>query len=64
MDFEYSPSFSCKLTSNTSTTTATLNITTDSLAQNNQLYIMYLATDHTYMGVYMPGTLGIAAFIS
>lgn len=57
MDFEYSPTFSCKVTSDTTTSTANLLINTANTGQNNQLYIMYMATDHDYMGVFMPGPL-------
>lgn len=58
MDFEYSPTFSCQVSSNTTTTSATLIITTTNTGQNNQLYLMYIATDHDFMGVFMPGALG------
>lgn len=57
MDFQYSPVFSCQVSSNTTESSATLLITTQTTSPNNQLYIMYLATDHDFFGVFMPGPL-------
>jgi len=47
------------VTSDTTVSAATLFITTTNSGQNNQLYIMYIATDHDFLGVFMPGPLGI-----
>lgn len=58
MDFEYSPEFSCQVTSGTTVTSGTLFVSTTRTGQNNQLYIMYIATDHDFLGVFMPGPLG------
>ena len=57
MDFEYSPVFSCQVTNATTTTSSTLWITTQNSRRSNQLYITYIATDHDYLGVFMPGPL-------
>lgn len=63
MDFEYSSVFSCQVTGDTTITAASLFITTENTGNNNQLYIMYIATDHDYLGVFMPGPLSIPFFI-
>jgi hypothetical protein len=59
MDFQYSPKFSVKVTSDTSESSASLVITSSNRGANDQLYIMYIATDHDFMGVFMPGPLSI-----
>jgi hypothetical protein len=63
MAFEYSPVFSCQVTSDTTTTSATLIITTQNSGRNNQLYLMYIASDHDFLGVFMPGALSTPCFI-
>lgn len=62
MDFQYSPVFSCQVSSNTTESSATLLITTQTTSTTNQLYIMYLATDHDFFGVFMPGPLSTLTF--
>jgi len=59
MDFEYSPTFSCKVTNSTTSTSAILQVTTSNVGQNNQLFLMYMATDHPLIGIFMPNALGI-----
>ena len=58
MDFEYSPTFSCKVTNSTTSTSAILQVTTSNVGQNNQLFLMYMATDHPLIGIFMPDALG------
>ena len=60
LDFEYSPTFSCKVTNATTTTSAILEVSTTNIGQSNQLFLMYLATDHPSMGIFMPAPLGIS----
>jgi len=57
IDFEYSPTFSTKVTNETTTTNANLIVTTTNSGQNNQLYLMYMATDHALIGLFMPPQL-------
>jgi|LakMenEpi03Aug12_release.lakeMendotaPanAssembly.Ray.scaffolds.fasta_scaffold1412175_1 hypothetical protein len=54
MDFEYSPDFSCRITADTNQTSAAILITTVDRSQTNQIYLMYIVTDHDYLGVFMP----------
>lgn len=61
MDFEYSPTFSCTVNS-TTPTSAVLQVATSNTGTNNQLYLMYMATDHPSLGIYMPGAFGISFF--
>ena len=63
MDFEYSPTFSCKVTNNTSPTSTVLRVTTSNVGQNNQLFLMYMATDHPLIGIFMPAPLSILFLI-
>jgi len=58
MDFEYSPTFSCTVDNSTTATSAVLVVTTTNSGSNNQLYLMYMATDHSALGIYMPGAFG------
>lgn len=62
IDFEYSPTFRTKVTNGT-TTNATLQVSTTNVNQNNQLYLMYMATDHPYVGIFMPSALSTADII-
>ena len=57
LDFEYSPTFSTRVTNGTTTRSATLQVSTSNTGQNNQLYLMYMATDHPYIGIFMPAPL-------
>ena len=54
MDFEYSPTFSCKVSNGTTATSAVLQVSTTNVGINNQLFLMYMATDHPFMGIFMP----------
>ena len=63
IDFEYSPTFSTKVTNGTTTTNATLQVSTTNVGQNNQLYLMYMATDHPYFGIFMPTALSKCVLI-
>lgn len=58
MDFEYSPSFSLIVTNDTTLSSAVLRVSTSNTGQNNQLYLIYIATDHSDLGVFMPPALG------
>lgn len=57
MDFEYSPTFNVKVTDSTTTSNAILQVSTANAGKNNQLYLIYMATDHPYLGVFMPPSL-------
>lgn len=57
MDFEYSPTFSCRV-ANATQSSSILVVTTTNMGTNNQLYLMYIATDHPSLGVYMPNPFG------
>ena len=62
MDFEYSPTFSCRVTNSTTSTSAILQVTTSNVGQNNQLFLMYMATDHPLIGIFMPDALSTPPF--
>ena len=63
IDFEYSPTFSCKVTNATTTMNAILQVSTTNVGQNNQMYLMYMATDHKYLGIFMPPALSKPSLI-
>jgi len=57
MNFEYSPTFSCQVSNTTGLSGAALMVTTTDTGQNNQLFLIYMATDHPYLGIFMPPAL-------
>jgi hypothetical protein len=63
MDFEYSPTFSCLVTNDTTSTSAVIQVTTSNVGASNQLYLMYMATDHSALGIFMPAPLRMSSVI-
>jgi hypothetical protein len=57
IDFEYSPDFSCRITAATNKTATSIKVSSLSTNKNNRLYIMYMATDHVQMGIFVPDRL-------
>ncbi len=57
VDFEYSPDFSCRITSDTNKISTAIKIISASTNTNNRMYIMYMATDYVQMGVFVPDRL-------
>lgn len=54
IDFEYSPEFSCQITAATNKTSAAILVRSPNENINNRLYIMYIATDHPQIGIFVP----------
>jgi hypothetical protein len=57
MNFDYSPTFSCLVSNVTSLSGAIIQVSTADASQNNQLFLIYMATDHPYLGIFMPPAL-------